>query len=127
MLAIQKAALVLAGVVGFQPAVGGGPAPAAAPAAVTVRQVLTTQALVGERVVVTGRCLGKNAATVAKGPRPLSGRVWQIEDNGLAAWVSGPMPQGCGEGTAMITARVAQDTLPRFSLPRSVRQYLVVE
>jgi hypothetical protein len=126
MPVIPKAALLLAGVVGFQPAVRGGPAPAANPPAVTVRQVLTTQALVGETVVVTGRCLGKNAPTVARGSRPFSGRVWQIEDNGVAAWVIGPMPEGCGGGTAMITARVAQDTLPRFSPPRTVRQYLVV-
>jgi hypothetical protein len=126
MLVIPKAALLLAGVVGFQPAVIGGPTPAATPPAVTVRQVLTMQALVGETVVVTGRCLGKDAPTVAKGSRPFSGGVWQIEDNGVAAWVTGAMPKECDGGTAMITARVAQDTLPRFSPPRTVRQYLVV-
>jgi len=84
------------------------------------------QALVGETVVVTGHCLGKGAPTVAKGSRPFSGRVWQIEDDGVAAWVIGPMPEGCDGGTAVITARVVQDTLPRFSPPRTLRQYLVV-
>jgi hypothetical protein len=116
---------LLAGVVGLQPALSGGPAPAATPPAVTVRQVLSMQALVGETVVVTGRCLGKDAPTVAQGSRPFSG-VWQIEDHGVAAWVAGPMPKECDAGTAMITARVAQDTLPRLSPPRTVRQYLVV-
>jgi hypothetical protein len=128
MLVIQKAALMLAAVVGVQPAVSGGPGPepAANPAAVTVRQVLTMQALVGETVVVTGRCLGKGAPTVAKGSQPLSGGAWQIEDSGVAAWVTGPMPEGCDGGSAVITARVAQDTLPRLSPARTLRQYLVV-
>lgn len=119
MLVIQKAALLLAGVVGFQP-------PAATPPTVTVRQVLTMQALVGTTVAVTGRCLGKGAPTVAQGSRPFSGRIWQIEDNGVAAWVIGPMPEACDGGTAVITARVVQDTLPLFSPPRTLRQYLVV-
>lgn len=123
---LQAAALLLAGVVGIQPAPGGDPARTAAPPAVTVRQALTMQALVGETVQVTGRCLGKGAPTVAKGAPPFSAGVWQIEDNGVAAWVSGPMPRECGTGSAAITARVAQDTLPRFSPPRMLRQYLVV-
>ncbi len=126
MLVIQKTALLIAGVVGFQPAVSGTPAPAAAPPAVTVRQALTMQALVGETVVVKGRCLGKGAPTVAQGTSPYSGRVWQIEDNGVAAWVIGPMPESCAAGSAVITAKVAQDTLPLFSPARTVRQYLVV-
>jgi hypothetical protein len=126
MAAIRKAALLLVGVAGCGPAVSGGPAPAVAPPAVTVRQVLTTQALAGETVVVTGRCLGKDAPTLAKGARPLSARVWQIEDNGVAAWVVGPAPAGCDGGTTRIAAQVVQDTLPRWSAPRTVRQYLVV-
>lgn len=126
MQGIHKVAVLLAGVVACQPAMRSGPAPAATAPAVSVRQVLTTQTLVGQTVVVTGRCLGKADPTVAKGSRPFSGRVWQIEDNGVAAWVVGPMPEGCGAGAAAITARVAQDTLPKWSPPRTVRQYLVV-
>jgi hypothetical protein len=126
MPGIQKAALLLVAVVGCQPTVSRGPAPAAAAPPTTVRQVLTMQALVGETVKVQGRCLGESGPTVARGARPSSGRVWQIEDNGVAAWVIGPMPEGCSDGTAAITARVAQDTLPRFSPARTVRQYLVV-
>ena len=125
MSGIQKAALLLVAAAGCHPAVSGGPAPAAAAPATTVRQVLTMQALVGETVKVEGRCLGESGPTIAMGSRPQSGRVWQIEENGVAAWVIGPMPERCSDGTA-ITARVAQDTLPKFSPPRTVRQYLVV-
>jgi hypothetical protein len=122
---IGKAALLLAGIsVGCQPAVSRGPAPA--PEAVTVRQVVTTQALVGATVMVTGRCLGQDSPVVALGGRPQSGQVWQIEENGVAAWVIGPRPKDCDDGTAAITARVAQDTLPRLSPSRWARQYLVV-
>lgn len=127
MPVFHKAALVFAGVVGFQPAASGGPARATNPPAVTVGQVLTMRALVGETVVVTGRCLGPGAPTVAQGSRPFSGQVWQLEDAGVAAWVIGPIPEGCTGGTAVITARVAQDTLPLFSPPRTVRQYLVIK
>jgi hypothetical protein len=126
MLLIQKAALLLAGVVGFQSMPGEGPAPMNGPLTVTVLQVLTTQALVGERVQVTGRCLGKDAPVVARGSRPFSGGTWQLEDNGVAAWVLGPMPKSCNGGTATITAQVVQDSLPRLSPPRTLRQFLVV-
>ena len=126
MPVIQKAALLLAGVVGIQPAANGGPAPAAAPPEVTVRQVLTTQALIGETVKVSGRCIPSDAPAVAKGSRPLSARPWQIEDNGEAAWVVGPIPRACASGAVVITAQVAQDSLPRLSPTRMVRQYLVV-
>jgi len=126
MAGLRKAAVLVVGLAGCRSAVSGGPAPTPAPAVVTVRQVLTTQALAGEMVVVTGRCLGKDAPTLAKGSRPLSARVWQIEDNGVAAWVVGPAPAGCSGGTTKIAAQVAQDTLPRWSAPRTVRQYLVV-
>ena len=125
MLGIQKAALLVAGLAGVQPAVSGGPVPAATTPTVTVRQVLTTQALVGETVLVAGRCLGKEAPAVAQGSRPFSGRVWQLEDNGVAVWVAGRMPAGCGNGSALIKARVAQDSLPKLSPRRWVRQYLV--
>jgi hypothetical protein len=97
---------------------------------VSVRQVLTTQALVGETVVVSGRCLGTAATRLAQGAQPRAGRAWQFEDNGVAVWVDGPMPAGCGRSAAsaepaVITARVAQDTTPVLSRPRYVRQYLV--
>lgn len=126
MSGIQKAAwLVAAGVLGCQPAVNGGPAPATRTQEVTVREVVTTPALVGATVMVTGRCLGKDSPSVALGTRPMAGEVWQIEENGVAAWVLGPMPADCSGGAAAITARVAQDTLPKLGPARWARQYLV--
>jgi hypothetical protein len=129
MRGIQRAATLLVGVgaLGCQPTAKIAPAPAAPTYEVTVADVLTIQALVGEMVNVWGRCLGKNDATVAQGLRPNSREAWQIEDNGTAAWVVGPMPESCKERTtAMITARVVQDTIPKWSQPRWVRQYLVM-
>ncbi len=116
------AALLLAGAVACQPNVSGAPAPAPT----SVRQVLTMQALVGETVAVKGRCLGTDAPAVARGSRPMSGGVWQIEDQGAAAWVIGPMPESCSTGSGVVTAQIAQDTLPKWSPARTVRQYLVV-
>jgi hypothetical protein len=83
------------------------------------------QALVGETVVVTGHCLDRHAPAVAQGSRPYSS-VWQLEDNGNATWVLGPMPSSCATGTGTITGRVVQETLPRLSAPRTLQQYLVV-
>jgi len=126
MTVMLKAVLLVAGGLGVHSIAGTDPAPTAAPVPVTVRLVLTTQALVGETVVVKGHCLGKDAPTVAKGTRPFSGNVWQIEEGGVAAWVIGPMPRECADGTVSITARVAQDLLPKLSPPRHLRQYLVI-
>ena len=94
---------------------------------VTVRQVLTHRALEGESVLVTGRCLDRNAQAVAAGARPMSGDVWQLEDHGIATWVVGKMPSGCAEGEVTIRAKVAKDYLPKLSPARTARQYLVVE
>ena len=127
MSGIRKAVwLLAAGVLGCQPAVNSGPAPATRAQQVTVREVVTTQALVGATVMVTGRCLGNKSPSLALGTRPMSGQVWQIEEDGVAAWVLGPMPESCAGGAAAITAKVAQDTLPKLSPARWARQYLVV-
>lgn len=102
------------------------PTPTNAPT-VTVRQVLTHRALEGETVLVTGRCLDRNAEPIAAGSRPMSGQVWQLEDNGIATWVVGKTPAGCGEGEVTIRAKVAKDYLPKLSPARTARQYLIVE
>lgn len=94
---------------------------------VTVRQVLTHRALEGESVLVTGRCLDRNAQPIAAGSRPMSGQVWQLEDNGIATWVVGKTPAGCGEGEVTIRATVAKDLLPKLGPARTVRQYLIAE
>jgi hypothetical protein len=125
MTVMLKAVLLVAGAVGVPSMAIAGPVPADTLQTVTVRQVLTQPALVGETVLVKGRCLGEDAPTVAWGIRPFSGHIWQIEDDGLALWVMGHMPQECSGETTVITAVVALDTLPKLSPPRYVRQYLV--
>jgi hypothetical protein len=125
MASLQKSALLFASAIGFFPLAASTPAPASNPSAVTVRQVISMQALAGQTVIVSGRCLAKGSPAVAPGSRPYSS-VWQLEDNGAATWVLGPMPASCSNGSAIITGRVVQDTLPKFSSPRSLRQYLDV-
>lgn len=102
-------------------------APTPAAPMVTVRQVLTHRALDGETVLVTGRCLDRNAPPIAAGSRPMSGQVWQLEDNGIATWVVGKTPATCGAGEVTIRAKVATDQLPKLGPARTLRQYLIAE
>lgn len=113
-------ALLLATLLAAPPAMPASPS-------VSVRQVLTLRALEGQTVLVHGRCLDRKAEPVAAGSRPMSGDVWQLEDQGIATWVVGKMPSACAEGEVTIRAKVAKDYLPQFSPPRTVRQYLIVE
>lgn len=125
MAVIGNAALLLMGIVAAQPT---NATPGTATLRVTVRQVVSMQALAGQTVEVSGRCLGNTAPALAYGSRPMSGGgVWQLEQNGVATWVVGEMPSGCASGEVVITAQVAQDALPRLSRPRSLQQYLVVQ
>jgi hypothetical protein len=127
MPVFPKVALLLVGMIGAQPATNALPGPETTPTKVTVRQVVSMRALAGTTVQVSGRCLDKAAPHIAAGSRPISGAVWQLEDNGVATWVIGEMPRDCASGQAVVTARVMQDLLPRFSPPRTLRQYLVVQ
>jgi hypothetical protein len=108
----------------------GGSVPT--PQKVSVRDVLTTPSLVGKAVEVTGRCLGYSVPTVAKGSPPVTRSDWQLEDQGEAVWVNGPMPQGCSattpaESASTVSARVAQDSLATLGGAKpTLRQYLVV-
>lgn len=109
----------------------GGSVPA--PQKVSVHDVLTTPALVGKAVEVTGRCLGYSVPTVAKGSPPVTRSDWQLEDKGEAVWVNGPMPQGCAptapaESASTISALVSQDSLTMLGGQKPVlRQYLVTK
>ena len=97
---------------------------------VTVREVLDSNALVGRRVWITGRCLGYSATEAVGGP-PLTRSDWQFEDGGRAIYVSGRLPEGCSstEGSTkrtVILALVAQDTLPSLgNRPATPRRYLL--
>lgn len=107
----------------------GGSVPG--PAKVSVHDVLTTPALVGKSVEVTGKCLGYTVPTIAKGSPPVSRSDWQLENGGEAVWVNGPLPAGCtattpAESASTIAAVVAQDTMPGLGgKAGATRQYLV--
>jgi hypothetical protein len=56
--------------------------------------------------------------------------VWQLAADGVMVYVAGPPPPGCASRhtpvTVMITALVAEDTLPAIGdLPSARRRYLV--
>lgn len=97
---------------------------------VTVRDLIDSDAYVGKRVQVTGRCHGY-AADVAVGPPPVTRSDWQLVDSKMAIYVSGSLPNDCSatEGSSdriTVTAMVAQDTLPAFgNRPAMPRRYLV--
>jgi hypothetical protein len=129
---VSIAALLLAAAAACQPKSQSTPAPIGSdPRKVTVRDVLTDGSLTGLRVEVTGTCLGYSTPTIAKGPPPLTRSDWQLEDQGEAVWVSGPMTPGCSATEpattpSTITATVAQDTVPSLSgRDGTVRRYLV--
>lgn len=96
----------------------------------TIREILASSALVGRRVHVTGRCLGYGRA-VAVGRPPRTRSDWQLEAEGVAIYVTGPLPAGCSatEGSnqpTTILAHVAEDTLPaRGDRAAAARRYLV--
>lgn len=109
----------------------GTPAPSGGPTATTVHALLASAALVGRTVSVNGRCLGYSTPTVAKGAPPVTRSDWQLEDQGEAIWVTGPLPDGCTSTTPAATAGavlaiVAEDTLPGLGgAPAVPRRYLV--
>ncbi len=97
--------------------------------AISIREIVSSEAWVGRRVVVTGRCLGY-AASVAVGGPPVTRSDWQLEEDELAIFVSGSLPVGCSatggsEGQTTITAVVQQDTLRMGDLSGTTRRYLV--
>jgi hypothetical protein len=123
--------LATAIVAGCHPGSNAAPLPSGGPVRTTVHALLQSPALVGRTVEVNGRCLGYSSPTIARGAPPLTRSDWQLEDNGEAIWVSGPLPQGCTSTTpatapGLVTALVAQDTLPGLGgQAASPRQYLI--
>ena len=96
-----------------------------------MREVLESSAFVGQEIRITGRCLGYGKS-VAQGGPPRTRSDWQLEDDGAAIYVTGPLPTGCSAtaGSAApttITARVAEDTIRALAdHSASARRYLVV-
>jgi hypothetical protein len=131
MRSMLRGASLLAALAGCQPKNQSTPAPVGQPVKATVHEVLSGGNLRGQMVEVTGTCLGYSAPTIARGSPPLTRSDWQLEDQGEAVWVSGPLPEGCtattpATGPGSITALVAEDTLPGLGggAP-SPRRYLV--
>jgi hypothetical protein len=97
---------------------------------VTVRDLLESHEFVGKTVQVEGKCLGYGKI-VAQGGPPLTRSDWQLEDDGVAIYVSGPLPAGCSatEGSTVrkvIVAYVAEDTLRGLGgQSNTARRYLV--
>jgi hypothetical protein len=98
----------------------------------TVRELLSSDRDVGQLVSVSGQCLGYSKP-VAEGMPPRSRSDWQLGDDGVAIYVTGPLPAGCsatGGSTerTTIVARVAQDTMPAMGNREATpRRYLVLE
>lgn len=96
----------------------------------TVPEILRSSEYVGMIVRVEGKCLGYGKIVAVGGP-PLTRSDWQLEDGGVAIYVSGPLPEDCSatKGStqrSIIYALVAEDTLRTIgSRPATPRRYLV--
>src|SRR5438128_862471 len=82
----------------------------------SVREILASSSLVGRRVRVAGTCLGYSRPRAVGGP-PRTRSDWQLEAEGVAIYVTGPVPPGCSltdgaKESTTILALVAEDTLP---------------
>ncbi|HJS44449.1 MAG TPA: hypothetical protein VJ755_13345 [Gemmatimonadales bacterium] len=97
---------------------------------VTVAEIAASNALVGKRVRVTGRCMGYSTP-LAVGPPPQTRSDWQLADGGTAIYVVGTFPPGCSPTTGSsepvtIIGVVTEDTLPaRMERPARARRYMV--
>jgi hypothetical protein len=90
--------------------------PGPGPRSLRVSELIrSADTLVGEVVEVRGACAGWGGP--APGPPPLTRSDWQLQEDSVAVWVSGPLPRGCDPVNPSlarvyeIRARVACDTL----------------
>jgi len=95
----------------------------------SLSEIVASSALVGRRVRLIGRCLTQQSSFALERPGGLV-IVWQFAADGVVVFVAGPPPPGCASRhppvTVMITALVAEDTLPAIGdLPAAPRRYLV--
>ncbi|HXE58532.1 MAG TPA: hypothetical protein VNK43_11080, partial [Gemmatimonadales bacterium] len=110
---------------------GSGAVPPDSIVPATVRELIQSSRLVGRRVMVTGRCLGYRVPPVAVGAPPRTRSDWQLEDGGIAIYVTGPLPAGCSATAGSpkvdtLVALVSEDTLPSLAgRPAATRRYLV--
>jgi hypothetical protein len=95
----------------------------------SLSEIVASSALVGHRVRLIGRCLTQQSSFELDRPAGVV-IVWQFAADGVTVLVAGPPPPGCASRhapvTVMITALVAEDTLPAIGdLPTAPRRYLV--
>ena len=95
----------------------------------SLSEVVASSALVGHRVRLIGQCLTQQSPFELDRPGGVV-IVWQLAADGVMVFVAGPPPPGCASRhtpvTVMITALVAEDTLPAIGdLPAAPRRYLV--
>ena len=98
-------------------------------ATASLSEIVASSALVGRRVRLIGRCLTQQSPLELGQPHGVM-MVWQLAADGVTVFVAGPPPAGCASRhapvTVMITALVAEDTLPAIGdLPAARRRYLV--
>ena len=98
-------------------------------ATASLSEIVASSALVGRRVRLIGRCLTQQNPFELGPPRGVV-TIWQFAADGVMVFVAGPPPPGCASThtpvTVMITALVAEDTLPPIGdLPAARRRYLV--
>jgi len=98
-------------------------------ATASLSEIVASSALVGHRVRLIGRCLTQQSPLELGQPHGVV-MVWQLAADGVMVYVAGPPPPGCASRhtpvTVMITALVAEDTLPPIGdLPAAPRRYLV--
>jgi hypothetical protein len=97
----------------------------------SIAQLLGSDALVGQRVQVTGTCLATKNQSAA-GVAPGGGDGWQLGSGGTAIWVTGPRPEGCspaagGRAPVTVIAKVAEDQIPGHGKKSGeTRRYLVI-
>lgn len=97
---------------------------------VTVADILNSSLYNGKTVSVSGICLGYRVPPVAAGGPPRTRSDWQLESEGKAIYVTGPLPSGCSatagsSSEITISARVQEDTLRALGTnPARSRRYL---
>jgi hypothetical protein len=97
---------------------------------VTIPTLLASSEWNGKMVQVSGQCLGYRVPPVAIGGPPRTRSDWQLAADGVAIYVTGPLPQGCSAtegstGIIGIMATVREDSLPSLGAqPSRARRYL---
>jgi len=99
------------------------------PVTLTVKEVTNSSWQAGGLVSVRGTCLRRGAGQAVGAP-PLTRSDWELGEDSVAVWVSGPRPPDCTAETGATVSMtvdgvVALDTLRTMDGDRLPRVYLV--